>query len=81
MPTIINTPTHHFIRQHFATGFFKPVPEKWIPACVSLIERYRGGDTNLSYGVPIPSKPDALPVQAESLVEDLYLGAFMEADE
>lgn len=69
------------VRQHLATGFFKPVRDGWIPVCVGIIEKYKGGDTDLSYDVPIPSKPDALPVKVESLVEDLHLAAFMGTEE
>ncbi len=65
------------IRQHLATGFFKSVQEKWIPVCVGVIERYRGGDTDLSYGVNVPDKPTDCTVLVESIVENLHLEPFM----
>lgn len=63
--------------QHLTTGFVKPVRKEWHSVCVNLIERYKGGDDDLSYGIPIPNKPDAVPVSAESLVEDLHLEPFI----
>lgn len=65
------------VRQHLTTGFVKPIREEWYSACVGVIERYKGGDDDLSYGVPIPNKPGAVPVSAESLVEDLHLEPFI----
>lgn len=66
------------VREHLTTGFVKPVREEWHSVCVAIIERYKGGDENLSYDIPIPNKPDAIPVSAESLVEDLHLEPFIE---
>lgn len=65
------------VHEHLTTGFVKPVREEWHSVCVGLIERYKDGDDDLSYGVPIPNKPEAVSVSAESLVEDLHLEPFI----
>lgn len=63
------------VAQHFSTGFVRPIRSEWIPVCVSIIERYKGGDHDLSYEVHVPGKDNVL-VTAESIIEDLHLDAF-----
>lgn len=70
-------PLDEAVRLHLTTGFFNPIRIEWHPVCMAIIERYKGGDQDLSYGIPIPNKPDVLPLTAESLVEDLHLDPFL----
>lgn len=65
------------LRLHFSTGFVKPIREGWIPVCVGIIEKYKGGDIDLSYGVNVPDKPTDFTVVVELIVEDLHLEPFM----
>lgn len=69
------------VSRHLTTNFVNPEQDwalKWLPVCVAIIDRYKSGDHDLSYGVPIPGKPDKAPVLVESIAEDLHLEPFME---
>lgn len=66
------------MRRHFSANFVKPIHEKWLPVCINIVERFKGGDHDLAYDILIPDKPDDLPIVAESLVEDLHLEPFMD---
>ncbi len=65
------------VQQHFATGFIRPIRAEWAPVCVNIIERYKGGDHDLSYKVHALGKPSDVLLTAESIVEDLHLEPFV----
>lgn len=65
------------VAQHLITGFVRPIRAEWTSVCVGIIERYKGGDHDLSYEIHTPGKPDDVLVTAESIIEDLHLDPFV----
>lgn len=69
------------VTRHLSSGFVKPIHDGWIPVCVSIIERVRAGDSDLSYKIHVPGKPDDVFFTAETIIEDLHLDPFVSDEE
>ena len=65
------------VSRHLTTGFIKSIRVEWLQICTGIIERYKGGDHDLSYKIHAPGKPDDVMLTAESIIEDLHLEPFV----
>ena len=65
------------VSQHVTINFVHIPHRAWIPVCVDIIKRYKGGDHDLSYQIHPPGEPERALVSAESIVENLHLDPFI----
>lgn len=61
---------------HLQFNHYPPVPAAWSPVCIAVVERFNGGDTDLTYMVDNPVR-DSETVEASKVVTVLHLDSFL----